>query len=318
MLNDDIRDLLYYVSISDQKRAKARALVICEKELAKDKNESNKRVCRNVVKNIKERPQIMELPAKAQGLLIYEDVNVSFNDSLYYFDEDELALEKRILTMAKTCQKLNSVGIKYRNATLLTGPSGCGKSVFARRMAKTLGRNFFMVDLSYILDSAMGGSSKNLRAIFDAINEMGPNGFLFLDELDAFSQDRGTAGDDSPGKELGRISVTLMQLMDCLPPEIVIMAATNHIEAIDPAVLRRFSIKHEVKVFDKEQKVKMLEKYLTAIQSNATGEFDLNWDTENLKTFIEAHQALSNGELIAKVQQAMADMLLGDDSMLLL
>ena len=130
-MNDDIRDLLYYVSISDQRNAKGKAIEICEKELAKDKNENNKRVCRNVVKNIKERPQWMELSPRAKGLLLYEDLNTSFDDNLYYFGDEELALEQRILSMASTCQKLNSVGIRYRNATLLLGPSGCGKSVFA-------------------------------------------------------------------------------------------------------------------------------------------------------------------------------------------
>lgn len=306
-MNDDIRDLLYYVSISDQRNAKGKAIEICEKELAKDKNENNKRVCRNVVKNIKERPQWMELSPRAKGLLLYEDLNTSFDDNLYYFGDEELVLEQRILSMASTCQKLNSVGIRYRNATLLLGPSGCGKSVFARHIAKALDRNFYMVDLSTILTAEMGGSSKNLRAVFDAIMDTGPNGFLFLDELDAFSQKRGTGG-DSPGRELGRISVALMQLMDGLPSQTVLMAATNHVEAIDPAVLRRFSNKHEVKVFSNQQKEAMVGKYLTAIREKATGVFDLSWKDEDVTGFVAANSTLSNGELISRVQEALADM----------
>lgn len=124
MLNDDIRDLLHAVSISDQKRAKSIAKVICAKEMAKPGNEANKRLCKSVVDNINNRPQWMELPAKAKQLLIAEDVENTFDDRLYYLAEDELALEQRILSMANTCQELNSVGIRYRNATLLLGPSG--------------------------------------------------------------------------------------------------------------------------------------------------------------------------------------------------
>lgn len=317
-MNNDIRDLLYFVSISDQKHAKAKAIDICEKELTKEKNESNKRICRNVIKNINERPKWMELSSKAMGLLLYEDLNMSFDDNLYYFSDEEIALEQRIVRMADACQKLNSAGVRYRNATLLLGPSGCGKSVFARHIAKALDRNFYMVDLSSILTAEMGGSSKNLRAVFDAIMDTGPNGFLFLDELDAFSQNRGTTERDSPGKELGRISVTLMQLMDGLPPETVLMAATNHEEAIDPAVLRRFSIKHEVKLFSKEQKVTMVQKYLSSIKEKAVGIFDMSWKEDAINKFVAENSSVSNGELIAHVQQAIADMVIRDDAILIL
>ena len=127
-MNNDIRDLLHFVSISDQKHAKAKAVDICEKELAKEKNESNKRICRNVIKNINERPQWMELSSKAMGLLLYEDLNTSFDDNLYYFSDEEIALEQRIVRMADACQKLNSAGVRYRNATLLLGPSGSGST----------------------------------------------------------------------------------------------------------------------------------------------------------------------------------------------
>ena len=288
MLNDDIRDLLHAVSISDQKRAKSIAKVICAKEMAKPGNEANKRLCKSVVDNINNRPQWMELPAKAKQLLIAEDVENTFDDRLYYFAEDELALEQRILSMANTCQELNSVGIRYRNATLLLGSSGCGKSVFARHMAKKLGRAFYMVD---------------------AISEIGPNGFVFLDELDAFSRSRDMTDSSAAGQELGRMSVTLMQRLDCMPSETVLMAATNHPETIDPAVLRRFSVKHEVKVFGTEEKTKMLQKYLTAIRENAEGIFEFSWSEAELKAFVEANQTLSNSELITNIQQALADML---------
>ena len=260
----------------------------------------------------------MELSSKAMGLLLYEDLNTSFDDNLYYFSDEEIALEQRIVRMADACQKLNSAGVRYRNATLLLGPSGCGKSVFARHIAKALDRNFYMVDLSSILTAEMGGSSKNLRAVFDAIMDTGPNGFLFLDELDAFSQNRGTTERDSPGKELGRISVTLMQLMDGLPPETVLMAATNHEEAIDPAVLRRFSIKHEVKLFSKEQKVAMVQKYLSAIKEKAVGIFNMSWEEDTINKFVAENSSVSNGELIAHVQQAIADMVLRNDAILII
>ena len=73
-----------------------------------------------------------------------------------------------------------------------------------------------------------------------------------------------------------------MQLMDGLPSQTVLMAATNHVEAIDPAVLRRFSNKHEVKVFSNQQKETMVGKYLTAIREKATGVFDLSWKDEDV------------------------------------
>ena len=321
MLNDDIRELLEAVSLSDQRRAKDKAIAICQKELEKG-SANNKRLCDFVIRNIKNRPQWMEIPARAKDLLIYEDLEQTFDDRLYYFAAEEQELELRILTMTDTCKKLNSVGIRYRNATLLLGPSGCGKSVFARHIAKRLGRSFYMVDLSSIVDSALGGSAKNLKNIFDSIMDIGPNGFLFLDELDGFTQTRdfGCKGNvnGSVDRELGRISIALMQLLDKLPPDTIIMAATNHEETIDPAVLRRFSIRHTVKPFSIEDKVKMVEKYLTAIKENAEGVFSISWDPEHLRSFVSAFGDASNDRLIIRTQQAIAEMLLKDESVLTL
>ena len=102
MLNDDIRELLEAVSVSDQRRAKDKAIAICQKELEKG-SASNKRLCDSVIRNIKSRPQWMEIPALAKNLLIYEDLEQTFDDRLYYFSAEEQELERRILMMTNTC-----------------------------------------------------------------------------------------------------------------------------------------------------------------------------------------------------------------------
>ena len=110
----------------------------------------------------------------------------------------------------------------------------------------------------------MGSTSRNISKAFNfAIST--PCVFM-LDEVECISIKRSdTSGSGGTSGEMARITITLMQEFDKLPNDIIVVGATNRIDRIDEALLRRFSLKHEVKVFDRNEKMSMVSKYLDDI-----------------------------------------------------
>ena len=88
-----------------------------------------------------------------------------------------------------------------------------------------------------------------------------------LDEVDCISIRRSdTSSSSGAGGEMARVTITLMQEFDKLPNDIIIIGATNRIDRMDEALLRRFSLKHEVQILDDTEKMEMVRKYLDDIK----------------------------------------------------
>ena len=93
------------------------------------------------------------------------------------------------------------------------------------------------VRLDGLFSSFLGQTSANLRRVFEAVTS--PPHVLFLDEFDAVAKKR----DDSQEiGEIKRIVISLLQNLDFLPPEVLVIAATNHSHLLDPAIWRRFDV----------------------------------------------------------------------------
>ncbi len=134
---------------------------------------------------------------------------------------------------------LLELGLPVSNKLLLHGASGCGKTFTAKAIANALGRPILILNLSQIVSSRIGETALNLKGVFDkAARE---SAVLFLDELDQIGKAR--SKDDRDVGEMRRLVNTLIQLLDYHPPRSLLIAATNHPEIIDSAILRRFQIK---------------------------------------------------------------------------
>lgn len=306
MLTNDMKLLLDFLANGNLTQARNIALRICRSETAA----KNQAFCESVIKKIEQSPKMLSLPSNVGEFLFTDDVGVQFDEELFYVSSREELLAQQMIAVQRSAEKLQGVGVSYRNAVLMYGPSGSGKTSFAKHLAHLMDREFFVVNLANIIDSHLGGTAKNMSKVFRAISERGPNCLLFLDELDAVTESRDDA-ENSTSREMNRVTMSLMQLMDMLPRDTVVVAATNHLERIDYALRRRFPIIHKFELFSMEERREMLLKYLNTIKRRAesAASFSLDWDENDLNRYVENSIHVSHAKVIDTVIQSLAEML---------
>lgn len=136
-------------------------------------------------------------------------------------------------------EELHQYGLPVNNKVLLYGSSGCGKTMTAKAIASALGKNILILNLSNVICSKIGETSQNIKLVFDkAARE---KAVLFLDEFDQIGKARGN--DDKDVGEMRRLVNTLIQLIDYYPEDALLICATNHLEIIDSALIRRFQLR---------------------------------------------------------------------------
>lgn len=157
----------------------------------------------------------------------------------------------------RSIELLQKYHLPVSNKVIFHGPSGCGKTLAAYVLAGELEKMMVVVNLGAIVSSKLGETSKNLAKIFKkAASE---DSIIFIDEFDSlgkvrdFSQDHG---------EMKRVVNTILQLFDYLPQSSIVIAATNHVEMIDDALLRRFDLKMKFDLPDVEHVKEIIEKTL--------------------------------------------------------
>ncbi|CED83153.1 aaa atpase [Phaffia rhodozyma] len=133
-------------------------------------------------------------------------------------------------------QLFKSIGIKPPRGILMFGPPGTGKTLMARAVANETGAFFFLINGPEIMSKMAGESESNLRKAFEEAEKNSP-AIIFIDEIDSIAPKR----DKTNGEVERRVVSQLLTLMDGLKARsnVVVMAATNRPNSIDPA-LRRF------------------------------------------------------------------------------
>ncbi len=130
-------------------------------------------------------------------------------------------------------------GLRPARKLLFTGPPGVGKTMAAGAIARTIGLPLFRVELHAVIASHLGETSANLAKVFEHVRTM-PAVYLF-DEFDALGAERSSTSDgSSAGAEMRRTVNSLLQLIEDDRSEGMIIAATNHPQALDHAIFRRF------------------------------------------------------------------------------
>lgn len=153
-------------------------------------------------------------------------------------------------------------GINPPRGVLLTGPPGCGKTAMARAVAAETGAYFFVINGPEVISKRAGESETNLRRAFEdaEANADDYNGaIIFIDEIDSIAPKREKAG----GEVEKRIVSQLLTLMDGMKPtaKVVVMAATNRPQVIEPALRRpgRFDRELDMGIPDEEGRLEILQ-----------------------------------------------------------
>lgn len=133
-------------------------------------------------------------------------------------------------------QLFKSIGIKPPRGILMYGPPGTGKTVMARAVANETGAFFFLINGPEIMSKMAGESESNLRKAFEEAEKNSP-AIIFIDEIDSIAPKR----EKTNGEVERRVVSQLLTLMDGMKARsnVVVIAATNRPNSIDPA-LRRF------------------------------------------------------------------------------
>lgn len=149
----------------------------------------------------------------------------------------QLAIIKEMVELPlRHPQLFKSIGVKPPRGILLYGPPGTGKTLIARAVANETGSFFFLINGPEIMSKMAGESESNLRKAFEEAEKNAPS-IIFIDELDSVAPKR----EKTQGEVEKRIVSQLLTLMDGMKSRahVIVMAATNRPNSIDPA-LRRF------------------------------------------------------------------------------
>lgn len=152
--------------------------------------------------------------------------------------EEEKAELQEIVEFLKNPQKFSSLGARIPKGVLLEGPPGTGKTLFAKAVAGEAGVPFFSVSGSDFVEMYVGVGASRVRDLFDIAKRNQPC-IIFIDEIDAVGRERGAGlggGSDEREQTLNQI---LVQMDGFEANEaIIVMAATNRSDILDPALTR--------------------------------------------------------------------------------
>ncbi|MBQ6980446.1 MAG: ATP-dependent zinc metalloprotease FtsH [Clostridia bacterium] len=187
---------------------------------------------------------IMQTQGGTKGAMNFAKTNARINHNIKvrFTDvagaEEEKAELAEVVDFLKNPAKFSTLGARIPKGVLLVGPPGTGKTLFAKAVAGEAGVPFFSISGSDFVEMFVGVGASRVRDLFDVAKKNMPC-IVFIDEIDAVGRQRGTGmggGHDEREQTLNQLLVQ----MDGFETNdgIIVMAATNRADILDPALLR--------------------------------------------------------------------------------
>jgi cell division protease FtsH len=168
-------------------------------------------------------------------LMTEEDVKITFED-VAGVDEAKEDLQE-VVEFLQAPEKFHRLGGKIPKGVLMVGPPGTGKTLLAKAVAGEAGVPFFSISGSDFVEMFVGVGASRVRDMFEQAKKNSPC-IIFIDEIDAVGRNRGSSvgGNDERDQTLNAMLVEMDGFND--NEGIIIIAATNRVDVLDPALLR--------------------------------------------------------------------------------
>lgn len=164
------------------------------------------------------------------------NLKVRFNDVAGADEEKQELLE--VVEFLKSPQKFTAVGARIPKGVLLVGPPGTGKTLFAKAVAGEANVPFFSISGSDFVEMFVGVGASRVRDLFDQAKKNQPC-IVFIDEIDAVGRQRGAGMGGGHDEREQTLNQLLVQMDGFESNEgVIVMAATNRADVLDPALLR--------------------------------------------------------------------------------
>ncbi|MEM7594586.1 MAG: ATP-dependent zinc metalloprotease FtsH4 [Cyanobacteria bacterium P01_A01_bin.83] len=207
--------------------------------------------------------------SKAKVYVDGESTKVRFEDVAGV--EEAKAELTEIVEFLKTPERYKAIGARIPKGVLLVGPPGTGKTLMAKAVAGEAGVSFFSISGSEFVELFVGAGAARVRDLFEQAKQKAPC-IIFIDELDAIGQSRSggagfVGGNDEREQTLNQL-LTEMDGFAAGDATVIVLAATNRPEVLDPALLRpgRFDRQVLVDRPDLSGRQKILEIYAAKVR----------------------------------------------------
>jgi len=150
-----------------------------------------------------------------------------------------------VIDIIENAERYRKLGIDFPSAVMLHGPPGCGKTFAVERLVEYLDWPEFSIDASSIASPYIHDTSRKIAGVFDQAIEQKPS-IIVIDEADAFIQNR--SGETANQYRVEEVAEFLRRIPEAIDNQVLVVAMTNRIELIDPAILRRGRFDHIIEV----------------------------------------------------------------------
>jgi transitional endoplasmic reticulum ATPase len=196
-------------------------------------------------------------------------------------------------------------GARPPKGVLLYGPPGTGKTLLARCLAQEAAARFVHVRATDVTSKWYGEAERRVQDVFDRARREAPS-VIFLDEIDAIARAR-----EDSHEATHRVVSTLLENMDGLEESkgVVVVAATNRPEAVDPAILRpgRFDRLVEVPLPDRTGRRAIFGVHLRKAERQAARELFEPLDDGGWELLLDGTEGFSGAEIAEVVRRALED-----------
>jgi cell division protease FtsH len=204
----------------------------------------------------------------SQKMIDSEKPKITFDDVAGVEESKEEV--KEIVDFLKYPQRYMNLGAKIPKGVLLVGPPGTGKTLLAKAVAGEAEVPFFSVSGSSFIEMFVGVGASRVRDLFETAKKEAP-GIIFIDEIDAIGKSRAANGIGGGNDEREQTLNQLLAEMDGFSSDdapVIVLAATNRPEVLDPALLRpgRFDRQVLVDKPDFKGRVKILEVHIKKVK----------------------------------------------------